>query len=411
MKKTPKLRFPEFSGEWEERKCSSIFDKVRNSVDVKENEMYRQIGIRSHGKGLFYKEEVTGKELGNKRVFWVEPNVFVVNIVFAWERAVARTTENDLGLIASHRFPMYKPKEGILDLDYITYFFKTNKGKSLLELASPGGAGRNKTLGQKEFDNLDTVLPEVKEQKKIAKFLSVLEIRIDKQQEKVEALEEYKNGIMQKIFSHERRFKDENGDEYSDWNIKKLDDIITFIQSGLSRKLEEKDIGIPVVRSNNLIDGKIDIEDIRYWHNIDNQGAKLENYFLKKGDLLVNFINSLAQIGKCSIYNNEFKRNAIFTTNIIRLNFTEEVKVEYVFYYFQLAKYKNYIKNISKPAVNQASFTTVDFKNFTIDVPCEEEQEKIVNLLNKLEKKYNKEKEKLEQLKKLKKGLLQQMFV
>jgi type I restriction enzyme S subunit len=146
MKKTPKLRFPEFSGEWEEKKSSNIFDKVRNSVNVEESESYKQIGIRSHGKGIFYKDKVTGKELGNKRVFWVEPNVFIVNIVFAWERAVTRTTENEIGMIASHRFPMYKAKEGILDLDYITYFFKTNKGKALLELASPGGAGRIKTL-------------------------------------------------------------------------------------------------------------------------------------------------------------------------------------------------------------------------------------------------------------------------
>ncbi|MGL5084554.1 MAG: hypothetical protein ACRC68_02345, partial [Clostridium sp.] len=128
----PKLRFNGFSDEWEEVIVSDIFEKIKNSVDVEKETKYRQIGIRSHGKGIFYKELVTGEEIGNKKVFWIEPNVFIVNIVFAWERAVARTTTNEVGMIASHRFPMYKPKESTLDLDYITYFFKTEKGKNLL---------------------------------------------------------------------------------------------------------------------------------------------------------------------------------------------------------------------------------------------------------------------------------------
>ncbi|MGL4991741.1 MAG: restriction endonuclease subunit S, partial [Sarcina sp.] len=210
-KSVPKLRFKEFEGEWKEVILSSLFDKIRNSVDVESNKKYKQIGIRSHGKGIFYKDEVLGEELGNKRVFWIEPNVFIVNIVFAWERAIARTTEKERGMIASHRFPMYKPKKDILNLDYITYFFKTNRGQSLLELASPGGAGRNKTLGQKEFDNLKFRIPTLKEQEKIARVLKSVDSLIEEQDGKVSDLELYKKGMMQKIFSQEIRFKDENG--------------------------------------------------------------------------------------------------------------------------------------------------------------------------------------------------------
>lgn len=52
-------------------------------VAVEDDTEYHQIGIRSHGKGIFYKESVTGSELGGKRVFWIKPDCFVVNIVFA----------------------------------------------------------------------------------------------------------------------------------------------------------------------------------------------------------------------------------------------------------------------------------------------------------------------------------------
>ena len=151
----PMIRFPEFKDSWINYKIEDIFDRVGTPVALDDTQTYREIGIRSHGKGIFHKEETTVTEIGNKRVFWIVPDCFVVNIVFAWERAVAKTTEKEKGMIASHRFPMYKPKKDIVDLDYITEYFITKRGQNVLILASPGGAGRNKTLGQK---NLPKVL-------------------------------------------------------------------------------------------------------------------------------------------------------------------------------------------------------------------------------------------------------------
>ncbi|MBD8069921.1 hypothetical protein [Bacillus sp. PS06] len=137
-KKTKYGIFPE---DWEVSKIKDILTRVRKPVDVQPNEEYKQIGIRSHGKGIFYKESVSGEELGNKAVFWLEPDCFIVNIVFAWEMAVAKTTKSELGFIASHRFPMYRPKKNILDLDYITYLFKSPRGKYLLIVST--FCGRN----------------------------------------------------------------------------------------------------------------------------------------------------------------------------------------------------------------------------------------------------------------------------
>lgn len=198
--KIPEIRFEGFTGEWEQRKCKDIFDRVSKAVDVEAGEVYREIGIRSHGKGLFYKDEITGEGLGNKRVFWVEPNSFILNIVFAWERAVTKTTEKELGMIASHRFPMYKPKENVADLDYITKFFITHKGKYILEMASPGGAGRNKTLGQKEFENSTICLPSYEEQKKIGRYLEVFDHLITLHQRKCDKLKSIKKFMLQNMF-------------------------------------------------------------------------------------------------------------------------------------------------------------------------------------------------------------------
>lgn len=189
------------------KSVSEVVTKIRNGFTPKPDVLYQEIGIRSHAKGIFHKEPVTGKSLGNKSVFWIEPDCFVVNIVFAWEQAVAKTTEAEVGMIASHRFPMYKPKEGILDLDYLLYFFKSAKGKNLLELASPGGAGRNKTLGQSEFLKLKIPVPSIEEQKKIVRLLNAADKEIELQKKKIEAIKLQKKGLMQQLLTGKKRLK------------------------------------------------------------------------------------------------------------------------------------------------------------------------------------------------------------
>jgi type I restriction enzyme S subunit len=148
-----------------------LVEKVTRPVFVEPTKTYQEIGIRSHGKGLFDKEHVTGADLGNKRVFWVEADCLILNIVFAWEQAVGRTTGKDIGKSASHRFPMYKPRAGRSDVDYLTYLFNTPYGKHLLGLASPGGADRNKTLGQSEVLKTVVCVPQIAEQRVIVRIL------------------------------------------------------------------------------------------------------------------------------------------------------------------------------------------------------------------------------------------------
>jgi len=189
---------------WNVYKVSECLEKVVNSVSPEPDKLYREIGIRSHAKGIFHKPLVTGKSIGNKRVFNVYPNCFVVNIVFAWEQAIAQTSEAEIGMIASHRFPMFKPKENRCDIDYITYFFKTLRGKYLLGLASPGGAGRNKTLGKGEFSKLELSLPPVLEQKKIAKILSAWDRAIEVTEKLLNNRKKQKKSFMQQLLTSKR---------------------------------------------------------------------------------------------------------------------------------------------------------------------------------------------------------------
>lgn len=404
MNKTPKLRFKEFSGDWESRKVASVFERVSNKVDVIENEYYKQIGIRSHGKGIFYKDAVSGKELGNKRVFWVEPDVFVVNIVFAWEQAIAKTTQNEVGMIASHRFPMYKPKKKILDLGYITQLFKTPKGKFLLGLASPGGAGRNKTLGQKEFDDLDIILPSYEEQKKISYFISLIDKKIIKQGEKANALKDYKKGIMQKIFSRELRFKDIDGRDYPDWECTKLGECVDIFL-GLTYTPTYTDTGIPFLSVKDISNGRIKFNKIKYISNEEYINAT-NNSKPKKGDILFGRVGTL---GSPIVIKDNLDICIFVSLGYLRVK-KSGINNTFIAHWMNSDKFS---KQVDKKVCgsSQKNLNTGWLREFTISTPTIQEQVKISKFLDKLDEKIEKEQNKLDSLSEYKKGLLQQMFV
>ncbi|WP_156965491.1 restriction endonuclease subunit S [Paracoccus sphaerophysae] len=244
-KNTPALRFPGFETPWKPTAISALLEKQSVPVDVDIAQSYRQIGVRSHGKGIFHKDSVSGAELGDKRVFHVVPGALVVNIVFAWEQAVALTTEAEAGFVASHRFPMFTEKGDNSYLPFLRHMFLTKRGKLLLEMASPGGAGRNKTLGQLEFMKLKPVVPTRTEQKKIADAIDAVDLKLDALAAKQAALERFKAGLMQKLFRQQLRFTQDDGAAFQNWEEKRLGDVFTWVKTNsLSREFLTYDGGL-----------------------------------------------------------------------------------------------------------------------------------------------------------------------
>jgi type I restriction enzyme S subunit len=153
------------------RPLGELVHRVRRPIDVLAGATYSEIGLRSHGRGIFHKESVAGADLGSKNVFGIESGDLVLNIVFAWERAVAVAGPQDAGRCGSHRFPTYRPREGV-DIDYVCQALLANRGASLLGLASPGSAGRNRTLSQESLLKSAIPLPSLTEQERLVGVLA-----------------------------------------------------------------------------------------------------------------------------------------------------------------------------------------------------------------------------------------------
>ncbi len=234
------------------------------------------------------------------------------------------------------------------------------------------------------------------EQAKIAEILSMADRAIEQTEALIAKQQRIKTGLMQDLLTcgidehgnlrteQTHKFKDSPlGRIPVEWEVVKLSHYITFIRSGLSRRLLENDIGIPVITSTNIQQSLLDTKNLSYWYLKDPQGAKTATYFLDDGDILLNFINSIDQIGKVCIFE-DIGRPTIYTTNLFRIKASKVSSQAFLFHLLDSHIVQNEIKFITKPAVNQASFTTGDFLGIIVPLIPPNEQLLIVEFLSAL---------------------------
>lgn len=164
---------------WTVKRLDLIFAQEKCLATVDPDANYQELGVRSHGRGVFHKDPLRGIDLGDKDVYWVQPGALVFNIVFAWEGAVAVTGAGDAGLVASHRFPMFiaDPQQAVPE--FYKYFLTTDPGIRLLDWHSPGAAGRNRTLDRRDLFKEPVPVPPVAEQAAICRALAAEFSRVD----------------------------------------------------------------------------------------------------------------------------------------------------------------------------------------------------------------------------------------
>ncbi len=184
--------------EWEKGTMREIISEDLHPIE-KPNTAYWRLGIRSHGKGTFHEFITDPSQVDMATLYEVKKNGLVVNITFAWEHAIAITDEVDEGKLVSHRFPTYKFKNNAY-YKFYKYYLLRPIFKYQLSNASPGGAGRNRVLNKKQFLEIPTIIPTVEEQSKIARFLSKIDEKLEKEQQKLEALNQWKKGLLQQMF-------------------------------------------------------------------------------------------------------------------------------------------------------------------------------------------------------------------
>jgi type I restriction enzyme S subunit len=176
--------------QWPRARLGDVAPLVRRSVDIDLNASYPELGIRSFGKGTFHKPPLSGADVGSKRLFRIEPGDLVLSNVFSWEGAVAIATKNDEGRFGSHRFITCDVDRHRAEPMFLcTYLARTEDGLDQLRQASPGGAGRNRTLGLGKLAEIEVPLPPLAEQQAMVAHLDALVDKTRQLTEHLNALE------------------------------------------------------------------------------------------------------------------------------------------------------------------------------------------------------------------------------
>jgi len=142
------------------RKMREVAPLVRRPVETRMGEEYPELGIRSFGKGTFHKPALDYLGVGTKRLYRIEPGDLLFSNVFAWEGAIAVAQAADEGRFGSHRFITCVPEEEVATAEFLCFYFLTDEGLRKIGEASPGGAGRNRTLGLAKLEEIEIPVPE-----------------------------------------------------------------------------------------------------------------------------------------------------------------------------------------------------------------------------------------------------------
>lgn len=176
---------------------------VRRDVVIDENALYPEVGIRSFGKGTFHKPALTGSEVGTKTLYQVKSGDLMFSNVFAWEGAIAVVKDEDDNRFGSHRFISCDVDKDQAIAEFLCYHFLTPKGLEDINHASPGGAGRNKTLGLEKLMRINVPTPALDAQTEFIELFHRVEDLRDHHKQVEKELNELLPSLLDKAFKGE----------------------------------------------------------------------------------------------------------------------------------------------------------------------------------------------------------------
>lgn len=153
------LRFRDAIADAPLRPMAEVAPLVRREQSIDLNGSYPELGIRSFGKGTFHKPSLSGSDVGTKRLYRIEPGDLLFSNVFAWEGAIAIAQREDANRFGSHRFITCHANSELTTAEFLRYYFLTDEGMLKIGDASPGGAGRNRTLGLDKLMAIEVPMP------------------------------------------------------------------------------------------------------------------------------------------------------------------------------------------------------------------------------------------------------------
>jgi type I restriction enzyme, S subunit len=415
----PKLRFPEFSGDWVQRKAGAFFDQVSGFPFKSENISESSEGVRVL-RGINITEGFIRHSQEMDRYYLGDISKFQKYIIHQGDlvlgmdgskvgKNVAVVSLDDAGSLLIQRVARLRDN-GVGCLGFVYHHIFSYRFHRYVDVVNTSSGIPH--ISAKHINDFPIISPAKPEQQKIAAFLTSVDTKIEQLSAKQELISEFKKGVIQKIFSQEIRFKADDGSDYPDWEEKIMGDIINFLSdytaNGSFASLKEN----VTYYSNLNYAVLVRTTDLEKKHFDPQRFTDQKGYeFLKKtslfgGEIVMANVGSIGKVYRVPIYNYPMT----LAPNTYVLKFELDISENFIFQLMLRNNFKNKLLSMvgssTLKAINKANLRSIK-----VEIPSLPEQTKIANFLSSIDSKIEQIGKQLDESKHFKKALLQQMFV
>ena len=381
----PTLRFPEFQGEWEKCKLGDIINF--STTRVNSSELNKDNYVSTENMLQDYQGIVKAKSVPEDvNVVSFSCGDILISNIRPYLKKVWKATFN--GGCSSDVFVL-KANDNI-ESDYLHYVIANDK---FINFVMSGAKGVKMPRGdKKQMETYSLSLPQIQEQHKIARLLSLLDERISTQNKIIDKLQSLIKGINQRVFMN-------SGNNY------KLGEICE-IRSGYSGSQLLSKKGLKVSRIETISGHKVNMERVGYVAPFESS----ENYRLRVGDILFSNINSVEYIGNTAFIDKDY--DLYHGMNLLRLTPNHMVVIPfYLYLLLNTNRMLNRFKAVCNKAVSQASINQTELGKTVVQIPSINTQEQICELYQALYTKLETESHTKSLFQNQKQYMLHQMFI
>jgi type I restriction enzyme, S subunit len=398
----PQLRFPEFKGEWENKKLGEVSEINPTNKNLPDKFIYIDLESVSNGE-LLKENEITIENAPSRAQRILQPNDVLFQMVRPYQKNNLFFDKKGT-YVASTGYAQIRTE---LNPKYLFQYlhFQTFVDRVIERCTGTSYPSINST----DLSNIEFSYPSIEEQTKIASFLTAVDEKLQALKKKRHLLQQYKKGVMQKLFSQELRFKDENGEDFSEWEVKKLGEL-GETYGGLSGKSKENfGKGKPYIQYKQIFDdSKIDISRFE----LVEIGVNENQNKVQFGDVFFTVSSETSnEIGMSSVLLDKVEE--LYLNSFCfgyRANSLEELNPYFSRYLFRSENFREEIIKLAQGSTRY-NMSKIQLLKIKIQLPCLKEQTAIANFLSALDEKINQTQRQIEKMERWKRGLLQKMFV
>lgn len=401
----PLLRFTEFTDDWEETTLENLAEVERGKFSVRPRNDPRYFG----GEMPFVQTgDVAGSDMYLKGYSQtLNADGIKVSKVFPADTILITIAAN-IGDTTITRYAVACP-DSVVAIQSKKDKANTIFLKNLIDLQkevldSQATQNAQKNINLQVLKPLELFAPSIEEQTKIASFLSAVDEKISQLTEKHALLSQYKQGMMQKLFSQQVRFKADDGSEFGEWEEIQLRDVAERV----TRKNKEANQNALTISAQM---GLVNQQD--YFSKQIASRDLSKYYLLHKGEFAYNKSYSagypMGAIKRLKLY-----EKGVVSTLYICFALNDQLNANFFEQYVESGALVPELEKIAQEGARNHGLLNISLQEFfevVILKPCLEEQTKIANFLSAIDQKIEGVAQQIEQAKQWKKGLLQQMFV